>query len=65
MSETDVSGPEAPNPVPEEQGEPAAASTPATTAIDKDVTSGNAAGGPGPGAEATSPAGPAAAAVPG
>ncbi|HET6774316.1 MAG TPA: hypothetical protein VFH36_13460, partial [Acidimicrobiales bacterium] len=61
MSETDVSGPEAPNPVPEEQGEPAAASTPATTAIDKDVTSGNAAGGPG--AEATSPAGPAAAAV--
>jgi ribonuclease E len=38
MSETDVSGPEAPNPVPEEQGEPAAASTPATTATDKDVT---------------------------
>jgi ribonuclease E len=48
MSETDVSGPEAPNPVPEEQGEPAAASTPATTATDKDVTadtSGDDAGG--------------------
>jgi ribonuclease E len=63
MSETDVSGPEAPNPVPEEQGEPAAASTPATTAIDKDVTSDNAADGPA--AEATSPAEPTAAAIPG
>ncbi len=32
MSETDLSGPEAPNPVPEEPVTPAAASTPATTA---------------------------------
>ena len=45
MSETDLSGPEAPNPVPEEQGEPSAASTPATTAIDNDATPGTPAGG--------------------
>ena len=45
MSETDVSGSEAPNPVPEEPVTPAAASTPATTAPPQSDDSGPPSGG--------------------